>query len=260
MVTSSTTGVPESQTFLQNPSCLEDAAFHTGLAHFYRAEMHRMTVWRTRLDTTSHWAILLTTGMITFTLGSQTIPHYILLLGLALIGICLVMEARRYRHLHHSKWRLQLMERGYFAESLSPGLASGSVDWRRLLALDLARPHYTISWALSMRLRLRRNYLMLVYFITAVWLTKIFIHPESVGSAGEFFVRMCVGGLFPSWFVAATAGVFVLASTALVAVTPSEEALEHWTYAKHFERLDVGMEPSGTGGAPSEEGAAPPAA
>lgn len=233
---------------LENPSPLSDASFHQAMSHFYRAEMHRMTVWRTRLDTTSHWAILLTTGMITFTLGTEAIPHYILLLGLALIGICLLIEARRYRHLHHSKWRLQLMERNYFGEALCPGTAAEHYDWRRLLAMDLRQPHYTIPWSLSVRLRLRRNYLMLVYFITGVWLTKIFIHPEGVHGALEFYRRMNVGDLFPSWFVLVTASLFVVSSTLMVLVTPSEESLENWTYAKHFERLAEGG-PRSPGGA-----------
>src|SRR4030065_37839 len=88
--------------------------FHQAMVHLYRGEMQRMTVWRSRLDTTSNWAILLSTGMTTFTLGSPGIPHFILLLGLALIGICLLIEARRFRHLLHSTWRLPLQGANYF--------------------------------------------------------------------------------------------------------------------------------------------------
>ena len=70
---------------LENPSALPDPSFHMAVVHFYRAEMTRMTVWRMRLDKTSNWAILLTTGMTTFTLGAVSVPHYTLLLGLAFL-------------------------------------------------------------------------------------------------------------------------------------------------------------------------------
>src|SRR4030042_2400390 len=98
----------------------EPEGFHTAMVHLYRGEMNRMTVWRTRLDTTSNWAILLSTGMTTFALGSPGIPHFILLLGLALIGICLFIAARRFRHLLHSKWRLHGRGAHHFTGRLCP--------------------------------------------------------------------------------------------------------------------------------------------
>lgn len=104
----------------ENASRPKTDAFHTAMAHFYRGEMHRMTIWRTRLDTTTSWAILLTTGLPTFTLGASSVPHYTLLLGLALNSICMLIEGRRYQHLHHSEWRLRLLEEGYFAPWLAP--------------------------------------------------------------------------------------------------------------------------------------------
>ena len=58
--------------------------------------------------------------------------------GIPILGICLVMEARRYQHLHHSKWRVYLLELGFFAEHLHPSEDRRAIpDWRRLLAADL---------------------------------------------------------------------------------------------------------------------------
>ncbi len=221
---------------LENPSAMEDNSFHMAMAHLYRAEMNRMTVWRSRLDTTSNWAILLTLGMTTFALGAAATPHFILLLGLAIIGICLIIEARRYQHLHHSKWRLQLMEQSYFGEALCPGECASSDDWRRVMSADLRQPHYTIHWFLAARLRLRRNYLMLTYFVTGVWITKLLIHPSNAASPADFYARLTVGHFLPSWFVLATAALFVGGATVLAFTTPSEEALEQWTKKKHEER------------------------
>jgi hypothetical protein len=93
----------------------------------------------------------------------------------------------------------------------------------------MERPHFTIGTFMALRMRLRSNYLLLVYFVSAVWLTKVFIHPKSAADILEFHTRLAVGELLPSWFVAATAGLFVLAATVLVIRTPSEDAVSRWT-------------------------------
>lgn len=200
--------------------------FHSAMVHLYRGEMNRMTVWRSRLDTTNNWAILLTTGMTTFTLGTPNIPHYILLLGLALIGICILIESRRYLHLLQSKWRCYLLEANYFARQLGPEVPEQDPEWKKHLATDLREAPMPCSLLFAIRLRLRRNYILLVYFVSAVWLTKVFIHPEGPSSLGEFHARLAVGALFPSWFVAATATVFISVCTILAVTTPSEEKLD----------------------------------
>lgn len=200
------------------------------MVHLYRGEMNRMTVWRERLDVTSNWAILLTVGLTTFTLGSVEVPHYILLLGLALIAISILIEARRYRHLHHSKWRLYLLEVGYFGELLSSSPEESSrLHWQTTMAEDLRCPRLRISWLAAIRARLRRNYLLLLYFVTGVWVTKLFIHPASPASPAEFYFRLAVGDFIPPWFVAVTAPLFVGAATILALTFPSLEKLEDWS-------------------------------
>jgi uncharacterized membrane protein len=212
------------------------AGFDTAMAHLYRAEMNRMTVWRQRLDVTSNWAILLTLGLTTFTLGSTAVPHYVLLLGLALVGISVLIEANRYRHLHHSKWRLHLLEVGYFNPLLrdagnpcQDSSTSGGGDWQRMLRADLLRPRLLIGSLTAMRVRLRRNYLLLFLFVTGVWLTKLFIHPRSPQTLDEFYSRFSVAGLIPAWFVAITAPLFVIIATALALTCPPAEQLEDWS-------------------------------
>lgn len=204
----------------------EGPVFHTAMAHLYRAEMHRMTVWRQRLDVTTNWAFLLTMGLTTFTLGSPGVPHYIMLLGLAAVAISILIEARRYRHLHHSQLRLHVMEHGYFSRLLK-GHALGSEDpWRKSLACDLEKPRLVLGLFTACRLRLRRNYLLLIYFMTSVWLTKIFVHPANPGDASEFISRFAVGGLFHPWFVVITAALFILVASLLALTCPSAEMVE----------------------------------
>jgi len=219
--------LPEDAALLSRPG--EPEGFHQAMVHLYRGEMQRMTVWRSRLDTTSNWAILLSTGMTTFTLGSPGIPHFILLLGLALIGICILIEARRYRHLLHSMWRIHVLEAHYFTGRLCPSSSDEKASWREELARDLRQPCFTTGTFMALRLRLRRNYLLLVYFVSAVWLAKVFVHPQSAADIYEFHARLGVGELFPSWFVAVTAGLFVLAATVLAVRTPSEETVSQMT-------------------------------
>ncbi len=204
------------------------AGFHTSMVHLYRGEMNRMTVWRQRLDVTSNWAILLTMALTTFTLGDDSVPHYVLLLGLALIGVSILIEGRRYRHLHHSKWRLWLLESGYFGPLLEDGHRT-PVNWRRRLAADLDSPVYELSWSCAVRTRLRRNYLMLLYLVTAVWLAKLFIHPHSPRHVAELYTRLAVGDLIPSWLVAASAVLFVGGATVLALTCPATEKLESWS-------------------------------
>jgi len=208
----------------------------TSVAHLYRGEMNRLTVWRQRLDVTTNWAIIVATALATFTLGAAEVPHYTLLLGLGLIGTSILIEGRRYRHLHHCKWRVYLLESGFFAELLRPG-GSPPVDWKRLLAADLRHLHFQISWLLAIRVRLRRNYLLLIYFVTAVWLVKLLIHPTRADSLSTLYSRLHVGEFIPSWFVAITAVIFILTATGLAVTCPSAEKLEVESWARHFGRL-----------------------
>jgi uncharacterized membrane protein len=198
-----------------------------------------MTVWRQRLDTTSNWAIILIFSTSTLVLGGVSIPHFVMLLGLAIVSICLLIEARRYQRLQHSRWRLALFDHNYFAPMLWPQARVPEPYWRRQLACDLRRPHFTISWFMASRLRLRRNYLMLLYFCTGVWLTKVIIHPQSPRNFGEFYARLAVGDLFPSWFVASTACGFIAVASVLALLSPSDESLDHWTRERVALRPDV---------------------
>jgi uncharacterized membrane protein len=73
-----------------------DAATIGALAHLYRGEVYRSTLWRTRLDATTNWAVV-TLGIavsITFS-NSEASPLPLLLAGVLCI-VFLVFEARRW--------------------------------------------------------------------------------------------------------------------------------------------------------------------
>src|SRR5260370_27149388 len=80
-----------------------DSAEMGAIAHLYRGEVYRSTVWRTRLDHTTNWAVV-TLGIalsIAFS-TSEASPLPLVLVGI-LIFAFLGFEARRYRYFN--VWR-----------------------------------------------------------------------------------------------------------------------------------------------------------
>lgn len=65
--------------------------------HFYRGELGRANVWRTRLDTTTNWAVATTGVLISVAFSSSGTPHSVLLTGIPIILLFLYIEARRFR-------------------------------------------------------------------------------------------------------------------------------------------------------------------
>src|ERR1700722_11999061 len=60
-----------------------DPADITALSHLYRGELYRSTVWRTRLDATTNWAVLTTGIALSLTYSSETAsPLPLVLVGL----------------------------------------------------------------------------------------------------------------------------------------------------------------------------------
>jgi len=79
------------------------AATIGALAHLYRGEIYRSTIWRTRLDNTTNWAVV-TLGIalsVTFS-RSEASPLPLLLAGVLFV-VFLVFEARHYRYFN--VWR-----------------------------------------------------------------------------------------------------------------------------------------------------------
>jgi uncharacterized membrane protein len=68
------------------------------IAHLYRGEIYRSTVWRTRLDSTTNWAVLTTGIALSATFSTvQASPLPMALVGL-IVTMFLLLEARRYRY------------------------------------------------------------------------------------------------------------------------------------------------------------------
>ena len=85
-----------------------DSAEMGAIAHLYRGEVYRSTIWRTRLDNTTNWAIVTMGIALSTTFSSpQASPLPLLLVGL-LLAVFLGMEARRYRYFNVWRARARL--------------------------------------------------------------------------------------------------------------------------------------------------------
>src|SRR5712675_1824710 len=90
----------------------------TALSHLYRGEVYRSTVWRTRLDTTTNWAVVTTGLALSMTFSSETAsPLPLVLVGL-LVAVFLLIEARRYRFFDFFRIRARIMEVYFFGPIL----------------------------------------------------------------------------------------------------------------------------------------------
>ena len=186
----------------------------TAIIHLYRGELGRMVAYRARLDATTNWAVGATAAMTSFTLGSAAMPHFVLLLAAALIGVFLWMEARRFRFYELVRRRVRLLETGFYGDVLGaprPG-------WEAELRDSLAHPRSPIGLVEALGLRLRRNYLWLVLVLYAAWALKLLIH------TGRPIVDAAHIGPVPGPVVVAVAGTALLLLGLLATVyRPDEE-------------------------------------
>src|SRR6266404_6975236 len=133
--------------------------FNTTMAHFYRGEVQRSNTWRTRLDTTTYWAVITAGATLSFVFSSPSNPHFVIPINSILVAIFLLMEARRYRYYEIWSSRVRVLETGYFASLLDPENTPIDEAWAQHLAADLITPHFTITEWEAIGRRLRRNYL-----------------------------------------------------------------------------------------------------
>lgn len=92
------------------------------LAHLYRVEIYRSTVWRTRLDNATNWAVV-TTGIALSVNFSHTeaSPLPLVIVGLLVVAF-LMLEDQRYRHFR--LYRARVMENGFYIPILKGNRAT----------------------------------------------------------------------------------------------------------------------------------------
>lgn len=163
------------------------------LAHLYRGEVYRSTVWRTRLDNTTNWAVVTTGIALSATYASANAsPLPLVLVGL-LVVVFLMFEARRYRFFNVWRARARLLETDFFVPMLLGESVQRSGAWAELLAKDYREPRYHISYALAIGRRLRRNYAPILGIQALAYYAKLAIHPTAMQSFADLWERAAIG-------------------------------------------------------------------
>jgi uncharacterized membrane protein len=175
-----------------------DSAEMGAIAHLYRGEVYRSTIWRTRLDNTTNWAIV-TMGIALSTTFSnpEASPLPLLLVGL-LLAVFLGMEARRYRYFNVWRARARWLEMNFYAPIFT-GEARDQ-NWQAILARDYTTPRHHISFFRAAGRRLRRNYVWIIAVQVIAYWGKIAIHPTPAATLAEFIDRAAVGPI-QGWVV-----------------------------------------------------------
>ncbi len=189
------------------PQKLAPAEFNTAMVHFYRGEVQRSNVWRSRLDATTNWAVITAGATLSFVFSSPDNPHFAIPINTILVSIFLFMEARRYRYYEVWANRVRVLETGYFAPMLSHQTIAPDKEWAEHIAADLLTPHFTISEWEAVGRRLRSNYLWIFVLLALSWSLKVYLHPFPAPNFETFVTRAQVG-LVPGWLVISVGGIF----------------------------------------------------
>lgn len=163
------------------------------IAHLYRGEIYRSTVWRTRLDSTTNWAVV-TTGIAlsaTFSTPAAS-PLPMALVGL-IVTMFLLLEARRYRYFNIWRARARLLETDFYTPMLRGDPVTLNCAWSQLLAKDLCQPRYHVSLARAAGRRLRRTYAWIFLIQGLAYYAKLAIHPTQLTTLADLWARAAVG-------------------------------------------------------------------
>jgi len=186
--------LPDAKPALPTSQKAEFSAAEIGaLAHLYRGEVYRSTVWRTRLDSSTNWAVV-TTGIAlsaTFS-SSEASPLPMVLVGL-LVSVFLLFEARRYRYFNVWRARARLLETDFYAPMITGNGVRLDSGWTDLLAQDYVVPRYHISFARAIGRRLRRTYAWIFVIQAIAYYGKLAIHPEPLTTLAELWERAAIG-------------------------------------------------------------------
>jgi len=178
---------------------LRPSEFNTAMVHFYRGEVQRSNMWRTRLDNTTNWAVIAAGAALSFALSDPNHHYGVIILDTMLVTLFLWIEARRYRYYELWSYRVRLMETDFFAAMLVPPFAPHST-WAESLAESLLDPEFPISMWEAFGRRFRRNYMWIFLVLGIAWALKGFLHPTPTASWTVFLERSAVGPI-PGWIM-----------------------------------------------------------
>jgi uncharacterized membrane protein len=188
------------------------------LAHLYRGEVYRSTVWRTRLDHTTNWAVVTLGIALSIAFSSKDASPLPLVLVGILIFAFLGFEARRYRYFNVWRARARWIETHFYAPMLRGEAISAGDNWQAVLAADYCEPMYHISYIRALGRRLRRNYAWIFAIQAIAYYGKIAVHPTSMATWEHLWERATVGPL-PGELMVACGALFYGGLVALAVIT-----------------------------------------
>ena len=198
-----------------------DACEVGAIAHLYRGEVYRSTLWRQRLDTTTNWSVVTLGVALSIAFSSpEASPLPLVLVGV-LILFFLMLEARRYRYFNVWRARCRWMETHFFAPMLTEGDLHMEEGWQNILARDYLRPRYHVSMPVAVGRRIRRSYFWILLIQTMAYVGKLVVHPTPLTSSSQLFERAAVGPL-PGAVVLAIGALYCL-SWGLIALWSSRD-------------------------------------
>ena len=163
------------------------------IAHLYRGEVYRSTIWRTRLDTTTNWAVVTLGVALSISFASpEASPIPLVLVGV-LIVFFLVLEARRYRYFNVWRARARWLETHFYAPMLIEGDLHLEDNWQAVLARDYLRPRYHVPLMVAIGRRIRRNYFWILLIQSVAYVGKLMVHPAPLTSVADLVDRAAIG-------------------------------------------------------------------
>jgi uncharacterized membrane protein len=163
------------------------------LAHLYRGELYRSTVWRTRLDATTNWAVVSTGIALSLTFSSEKASALPLVLVGLLVAVFLAIEARRYRFFDFWRVRAHILETQFFGPILLGQGVRADNGWNRVLYQDYRHPRLHIAYLDALGRRLRKNYCWIFGIQLASYIGKLAIHPTPMHLVGDLAYRATIG-------------------------------------------------------------------
>lgn len=167
--------------------------FINAMVHLYRGELGEATAWRTRIDATSNWAVVLSATALSFVFADNDSERHVLIPIITLfVSFMLLMEARRYRFYDIWRTRARMLEINFYRPLLD-GTPPQNENWTTLLSEDLQWPHFHMPWWEAAGRRLRRNYQWIYAILLSSWLVLLLSHPTATTRPEEFASRAAVG-------------------------------------------------------------------
>ena len=169
--------------------------FINAMVHLYRGELGEAAAWRSRIDTTTNWAVVLSATGLSFVFSDNNIERHVLIPIVSLFcTFFLLIEARRYRFFDIWRSRARMIEINFYRPMLD-GTKPHMPDWAETLSHDMEWPHFHMPWWEAFGRRLRRNYQWIYFVQFWSWILVLMSHPTTSTSLREIVARASIGPL-----------------------------------------------------------------